>query len=385
MIDLWFQNFPLTTFGNEKSRFYFKDFLSTNIEHSIKIIGNDDYNVDNLNILIIELFNRHLDTTKDLVSINNFITQNPNLCIVFYYPSEGFTSDFSYRKLFETLTKSVKNINNTVAVVFGNHNIEKSYNKFLADKNYPKRFKVFSIDYFRNEAVELANNINLLDRTYDKINYDFLCLNRIARYNRIALYTELKRKGLLENNLVSYHNIKNNSLSEDNLRFAENLVDNEYSSLLKNSLNDKIILDNIGNYLDPYLVNEKYYRETFFSLITETEIDDLFLTEKTYKPILFGHPFIIWGSCGVLEYLRSKGFKTYEGIFNETYDTIKDNKQRLEAIIKELERYKNLNTKKKIKNFEKSKEIARHNRYNMLNNTKKDYLNSWIKILLGLK
>ena len=58
-----------------------------------------------------------------------------------------------------------------------------------------------------------------------------------------------------------------------------------------------------------------------------------FITEKIFQAILYNRPFIYIGPSGTLEYLRSKGFKTFDNIFDESYDLIEDPNQRLEAIM----------------------------------------------------
>jgi len=386
MVDLWFQNFPRGNFSDKKSRFYHKDFEPTGIAHSLKKIYEDDYNEENLNLLVVELIGRGLDLEDDLFKIKDFIDSNPSLRIVFYYPSEGFTRDYEFRRIVHRLTESVRNFSNRVCFVFGDHNVEKSYDDYLAYKHWDKRMDVFSFDYFRYETLQLYPKVNLLERKYKEIKYDFLCLNRVARYNRIALYVELKRLGYVDKNLYSYYNIENQSVEPNNLSKAEFLLNKYYAPLVKESLDDKIMLDSIVEHdVEPYLTDERLYKQSFFSLVTETEIDNLFITEKTWKPLIFGHPFIIWGSQGILDYLRSKGFKTYNGIFDETYDTIVDNRQRLNAIVQEVERFSNLPSEVKKENFLKSKEIARHNQDVMLNLTDNDYLNSWNNLLLGMK
>jgi hypothetical protein len=52
-----------------------------------------------------------------------------------------------------------------------------------------------------------------------------------------------------------------------------------------------------------------YYR-TFFTILHETEPNQLFLTEKTLRCILHNHPFVFFGNQGFIDYLRFLGFKT---------------------------------------------------------------------------
>ena len=146
--------------------------------------------------------------------------------------------------------------------------------------------------------------------------------------------------------------------------------------------------DNIVNQLDPYLedaywsyvrrgvvlpgeppVTKKYdqryfnpmwYDDTCFSIVVESyngqrlipEVP-VFVTEKTFKSISGLQPFMVIGGAGLLEYLRSQGFETYDNIFDETYDTETNFDQKLHIIIKNIQCYNkgpyDTKTLKKIK------------------------------------
>lgn len=85
--------------------------------------------------------------------------------------------------------------------------------------------------------------------------------------------------------------------------------------------------------------NMDWYNCTNFSVVAESYVTGLhFHSEKTFKPIAFGHPFVIYGTPGILNYLKSQGFATYDHIINESYDNIKEQSLRLSAITKELNR-----------------------------------------------
>jgi hypothetical protein len=71
--------------------------------------------------------------------------------------------------------------------------------------------------------------------------------------------------------------------------------------------------------------NSSWYDSTCFSLVAETQVDStvdqpVFITEKTFKPIAFKHPFMILGNNRTLAHLHSLGFETYENLFDESYD-----------------------------------------------------------------
>jgi hypothetical protein len=90
-----------------------------------------------------------------------------------------------------------------------------------------------------------------------------------------------------------------------------------------------------------YLTDDRYfnpdwYDQTCFSLVAETAVDlpeqTVFITEKTFKPMAFQHPFMILGLCQTLEYLRNLGFVTFENLFDESYDVETNTLQRLHKI-----------------------------------------------------
>ena len=77
------------------------------------------------------------------------------------------------------------------------------------------------------------------------------------------------------------------------------------------------------------------YNSTNIEVVLETLFDDsrLHLTEKSLRPIACGQPFILAGTHGSLEYLRSYGFKTFGHIWDESYDQEIDPQSRLSAIV----------------------------------------------------
>jgi hypothetical protein len=66
------------------------------------------------------------------------------------------------------------------------------------------------------------------------------------------------------------------------------------------------------------------------------------LTEKTFKAIALEMPFVLVAPAGSLEYLRSYGFRTFEGIFDENYDTETNDIRRIEKVTKLLKELNDL-------------------------------------------
>jgi hypothetical protein len=58
-----------------------------------------------------------------------------------------------------------------------------------------------------------------------------------------------------------------------------------------------------------------------------------FLTEKTFKCIKHGHPFVLFAPAGSLQALRDMGYRTFDHAIDNTYDHIQDNTERYLAVI----------------------------------------------------
>jgi hypothetical protein len=64
-----------------------------------------------------------------------------------------------------------------------------------------------------------------------------------------------------------------------------------------------------------------------------------FVTEKTFNAIINNQMFIIVGHAGSLELLRHLGYRTFNGVIDESYDSVLDNNRRLEMVSKEIVRF----------------------------------------------
>jgi hypothetical protein len=105
------------------------------------------------------------------------------------------------------------------------------------------------------------------------------------------------------------------------------------------------------------------YNSTDFEVVLETLFEDTrnHLTEKSLRPIACKQPFILAGTPGSLEYLKSYGFKTFSEVVDESYDTVQDHYQRMLAIIKVMETIKNWTAEERNINMQKISDIVEYN------------------------
>jgi hypothetical protein len=103
--------------------------------------------------------------------------------------------------------------------------------------------------------------------------------------------------------------------------------------------------------------------DSLLYLVTETVADGRrhHITEKTFKPIAMGMPFVLVATQGSLEYLRSYGFKTFGHIWDESYDTIADPHERIQAVASLLKTLCDLSVEERIALFEVCRETIEHN------------------------
>ena len=91
---------------------------------------------------------------------------------------------------------------------------------------------------------------------------------------------------------------------------------------------------------DIYLASAPYL-DTCFSLVTETVFDYpySFRTEKIWKPIAIGHPFIVAANAGYYRDIRNLGFQTFGHVIDESFDSIDNNldrQARIAMVVKDL-------------------------------------------------
>jgi hypothetical protein len=87
------------------------------------------------------------------------------------------------------------------------------------------------------------------------------------------------------------------------------------------------------------VVDSAAYRDTYFSLVTETVFNYpySFRTEKIWKPVAVGHPFIAVANRGFYRDIRNLGFRTFGHVVDESFDLIDSSQDRIERIAEVVE------------------------------------------------
>jgi hypothetical protein len=115
---------------------------------------------------------------------------------------------------------------------------------------------------------------------------------------------------------------------------------------VKRQVGKRIVNDVEWNVFNEKGLNDElsgFIGRSYFMLVFETNAESLAsqvrqISEKTYKPMMYGIPFIVWTvSGGILRHLRKMGFRTFGRVISESYDddrlSYRDRYQRLLALI----------------------------------------------------
>jgi hypothetical protein len=170
------------------------------------------------------------------------------------------------------------------------------------------------------------------------IQSDFLIYNRAwcgTREYRLK-FAEL----LVKNNL--HHHCRMGFNDTDSIHYSDHKFNNPAMQISSTDL-EQYFFKNSSMPSASADYDAHDYQSTAIEVVLETLFDDgrLHLTEKALRPIACGQPFILAATAGSLGYLRSYGFKTFDSVFDESYDTISDPVERLDAIVNLMNNIKN--------------------------------------------
>jgi hypothetical protein len=181
----------------------------------------------------------------------------------------------------------------------------------------------------------------------------FLALNAALRAHRTALVLHLFRRGWIEHGYVSHAAVDIDDpvrlVRTEPLRTLLATGGDEAFERLRSVLPLTVDRPLVPSTAHPLRVRmpalggamARFYRESYFSIVTETHFDAgevVRFTEKTWKPVANLHPFVLVGPPGLLSEFRKGGFESFHPFIDETYDSVIDPVARFQAILTEIDR-----------------------------------------------
>lgn len=181
----------------------------------------------------------------------------------------------------------------------------------------------------------------------------FLYLNRKPRVHRLKFFEKMLKGDVLDDCFFSIRAFKP---AENTLAWNTDLEN--WKTISPSNLEGTV-----------YDIAPYYFTKSFCNLVIETTFntnyeyygDSVFITEKTDKAIRFGQPFIILGQPNFLKELKSLGFKTFDKWWDESYDKVLNDDDRMECVFKLVKEIKSWDFDKIHRVYREMEEILTHN------------------------
>lgn len=145
----------------------------------------------------------------------------------------------------------------------------------------------------------------------------YICLNRKPHPHRISIVNELIRAGLQDQGFLSLGLPGDAAITIDETFEDSQGIKDEYGNLgVDETFVSRKIRNDIFSVGSPHIWNNSY-----LCLVTETEFsnsnpDNFFTSEKTFKPIIGMRPFMVYGQAPLRQYLKDSGFDIFEDLFD---------------------------------------------------------------------
>lgn len=253
--------------------------------------------------------------------------------------------------------------------------------------------------------------------------YIYTTLNRAPHRHRMELFLKLKEYDILEKGMCSFNEVKPDALSRD-------LTEEEIDMLpitLDVDLDKTSPFDHIYGETMPqafsYMEEKEYnkvpnkflnfFENSYFTIVTETKIgipgsnsakdvccdqigcngimwpiqqkleclrckkikdmpewmeiyDEKFITEKTWRNMLNGHPMVWIGTRHTVKMLQHLGFKTFNTLWDESYDDIRNPLDRFNIACKLINELCQKTDEEWMEIQEKAIPILEHNQNKMI-------------------
>jgi hypothetical protein len=218
--------------------------------------------------------------------------------------------------------------------------------------NMPPEWPCLTYDVFLPKILDYPENLTQIARAeeiYTQLDkpYKFMFLNGRCRRHRKYLIEQFDVNGLLDHAI--WTNLENRNGNPDTLSLWHDgqdlMLRNRPTKTLEpkyevTRYRDRVTMQSDQRFIKSDLFNQEWgeiylqaepYIDTYFSVVTETvyEYPYSFRTEKIWKPVAMGHPFIAVSNRGYYRDLHNLGFRTFGHVIDESFDQIENNQDRL--------------------------------------------------------
>ena len=277
------------------------------------------------------LWHRSWNLQKLLDKIQNNSNQMIRVLGAEEYAIMGW-DDPNNEKILRQIKEEISASSNTVEFVCGGF---PTSNSFHPGKNvtYWTTFWPTKTWYELNKWGHVANN--------NKFTKAYVNLNNKPWHFRCEMLDQLSKRDLISKGAISW-NETNKDYDFKHWKQERLIIDPEYAETT----------EQYGSFPPAFL-------ESFMSLVNESTMDTIFPTEKTYTPIYFKKPFLVWSVPNFHKALQELGFELYDEVFNYDFDSIPNRTERYNRL---LQNFKDLKNHNSTELYEKIQDKIEYNR-----------------------
>lgn len=333
---------------------YYKNFLPFDIEKNdwahvsdirdaqiIAIHGHDIYDQSKLYNKIEQIKALNLHPDQKLLFMN------------IYHLDHGFTDRMSFLFLRKIVQQEIPN---EFAIVHTNFalDMEIKYD-FLFNRE-----KIYFTDY---NSIELDNRLYVLHGNIR--NFALSAIEKDA-----SAFGAGMKKFLAPNRIYNFEHIRFKYRRKLADFIKEYTMDGYWSDPFNNIImySENPETDHKLKEGGWYPIANRYYKNTYFSMFTETvtgKVTDDYpyrsITEKTWDPLIKGHFILPFGYHGLIDHVKSYGFK-FPNWIDYSYDQIEDDDLRFDAFLDSAEKLLDLSLDELHDLYLKDRDILVHNR-----------------------
>jgi len=318
-----------------------KEWIIVGMNHSYDLINrkNQEYHSD-----IFDIFSQI--TPEEIFRLRTC----PTTLFMFNYLWEGHSYlEYNFWELL-TLSELRHDIpREKIFFISSNLKEEISYDHWQK-KYYPNdRINVISFNFFGSftQRSSLYDKSAYVEQTIDdtvkniKENQKyFLNLNRRKRHFRTYTIYKIFKSKIFNNTLMSYYKLCHNDYNFNKLDDSSGMDKSTIERLIESSPSVLDFSDFERNWVEEF--PNKLFNESMISLVSETLFEtnnetSLFYSEKTFRPMMYYHPVLIFGQSELNMSLNQIGFKTYDKYFDLSFDVTKNHYERIDSQIEQLE------------------------------------------------
>lgn len=288
---------------------------------------------------------------------------------------EGYHTDWLF-DFFHTACVTYRLNPRQIIYVSGNMLLEEQYKNYCASKGIKNKMHTFGYPHFEEDMLYLSEQLNL-DVGYkqalrykkkNKKNIATYCLlQKRMRPHRPWFFSLLAKENLLDKGLINMDSFQG-PIWLDGEPMPQSLIDQAQAHL-------PMWIDEPNNENpDSFYIRritKDYFDKSWFSIVSEASFQEqentLFISEKTFKPIICHQPFMILGSKGSMAQLQDMGYKTFDPYIDESYDKL-DSFDRMNAMVDTIKKIDAVGDK--LYWFQCMQDIIEHNYETLIKNAK---------------